>query len=100
VFDNFLVKYGSSIIGYVILSLPVYFPPQGVKLDAGTTAELTMEYVRSRQLLINLAGAIGQVVVLSSKVTQLAGITSRVSELFEMVELKIALYILILYVGS
>lgn len=91
------MKYGSSIIGYVILSLPVYFPPKGVKIDAGTTAELTMEYVRSRQLLINLAGAIGQVVVLSSKVTQLAGITSRVSELFEMVKIWLFFNVLIYF---
>ena len=79
-----MIKYGTSITGYVILSLPVYFPPRGV-LDPGTTAELTMAFVRNRQLLINLSTAIGQLLMLSNKITSLAGITARVSELFEMV---------------
>lgn len=52
-------------------------------MDAG---DLTNEYVRNRQLLINLAKGVAQLVVLSNKVTSLAGYTARVSELLEMVQ--------------
>lgn len=64
VFDEFLVKYGASITGYAILALPV-LEGRVRNLDAG---DLTNEYVRNRQLLINLAKGIAQLVVLSNKV--------------------------------
>mmetsp|Transcript_14929 Transcript_14929/g.20864 ORF Transcript_14929/g.20864 Transcript_14929/m.20864 type:complete len:700 (-) Transcript_14929:69-2168(-) len=83
VFDNFLVKYGTSITGYIIIALPVFFPgPTGGYKDA---AELTNAYVTNRQLLINLGTAVAQLVVLSNKVTTLAGLTARVAEILEMV---------------
>ncbi len=70
--------------GYIILALPVYFPSQGAKSQS--ISELTQDYVRNRQLLINLAAAVAQLVVLSNKITTLAGLTARVSELLEMVD--------------
>mmetsp|Transcript_24901 Transcript_24901/g.27710 ORF Transcript_24901/g.27710 Transcript_24901/m.27710 type:complete len:717 (+) Transcript_24901:36-2186(+) len=82
VFDEFLLKYGTSITGYVILSLPVLEGKVGLK----SAAELTRDYVSNRQLLINLAKGIAQLVVLSNKVTSLAGLTARVAELLEMVK--------------
>jgi len=82
VFDNFLVKYGTSITGYIILALPIYYPG---KDDKSTISDLTNSYVRNRQLLINLAEGVAQLVVLSNKVTSLAGLTARVAELLEMI---------------
>jgi ATP-binding cassette subfamily D (ALD) protein 3 len=82
IFDEFLVKYGASIIGYVILALPIIQGRTGSK----TTADLTGDFVRNRQLLISLAKAIGQLIVLFNKVTMLAGLTARVAELLEMVK--------------
>ena len=101
IFDEFLVKYGASIIGYVILALPILQGRTGSK----TTADLTGDFVRNRQLLISLAKAIGQLIVLFNKglhltpvtistshsltfylVTMLAGLTARVAELLEMVK--------------
>lgn len=64
VFDEFLVKYGASITGYAILALPV-IEGRVRNMNAG---DLTNEYVRNRQLLINLAKGIAQLVVLSNKV--------------------------------
>jgi ABC-type uncharacterized transport system fused permease/ATPase subunit len=78
--DNFLVKYGTSIAGYMILTLPIFR-----NQDPATASERTMAYVRNRQLLINLGTAIGQLILLSNRVASFAGITSRVSELLEMV---------------
>ena len=76
------MKYGTSITGYIILALPIYYP----STDASqTVSDLTNSYVRNRQLLINLAQGIAQLVVLSNKVTSLAGLTARVAELLEMV---------------
>lgn len=81
VFDEYLVKYGSSITGYAILSLPVLEGRVGDK----TTGDLTNDYVRNKQLLINLSKGSAQLIVLSNKITSLAGSTSRVAELLEMI---------------
>jgi len=83
VFDTFLIKYGTSLTGYVILALPIYFPVKGK--HTRSISELTNAYVRNRQLLINLGTAVAQLVVLSNKITVLAGHTARVSDLLEMV---------------
>uniref|UniRef100_A0A6B2KZP0 ABC transporter domain-containing protein n=1 Tax=Arcella intermedia TaxID=1963864 RepID=A0A6B2KZP0_9EUKA len=83
IFDEFLVKYGSSITGYAVLALPVIEGRTGNR----TAGDLTNEYVRNRQLLINLAKGVAQLIVLSNKVTSLAGLTARVSELLEMVNI-------------
>lgn len=85
VFDNFLVKYGSSITGYIILAMPIYYPLKGK--PPGSVSELTGGFVRNRQLLISLSAAIAQLIVLSNKIVTLAGLTARVSELLEMVRL-------------
>jgi len=82
IFDNFLVKYGTSITGYIILALPIYFSNE---TENASVSDLTNSYVRNRQLLINLAEGVAQLVVLSNKVTSLAGLTARVAELLEMV---------------
>ena len=50
-----------------------------------TASDLARDYVRNRQLLINLAQAIGQLILLSNKVVSLSGSTARVAELLEMV---------------
>eukprot|EP01127_Copromyxa_protea_P003335 TRINITY_DN13169_c0_g1_i1.p1 TRINITY_DN13169_c0_g1~~TRINITY_DN13169_c0_g1_i1.p1 ORF type:complete len:445 (-),score=88.52 TRINITY_DN13169_c0_g1_i1:36-1370(-) len=81
IFDEYLVKYGSSITGYAILSLPVL---EG-SVNEKSTGDLTNDYVRNKQLLINLSKGSAQLIVLSNKVTALAGSTSRVAELLEMV---------------
>ncbi|GAM21533.1 hypothetical protein SAMD00019534_047080 [Acytostelium subglobosum LB1] len=84
IFDGFLVKYCASILGYGCMALPIYM---GIKGAAGKdTAELTKDYIRNTQLMMALAQAIGQLVLLGNKITNMAGYTSRVSELLEMVK--------------
>lgn len=90
VFDSWLVKYGATMIGYAVVAVPV-FGSLGAKAygaNAGTTDEsksnITRDYVRNSHILINLARAIGQVILLYKNFTQLAGYTSRVAELREV----------------
>jgi ATP-binding cassette, subfamily D (ALD), member 3 len=59
IFDTYLVKYGASIVGYVILCFPVF---SGAADPNKTAADLARDYVRNRVLLINLAQAIGYVI--------------------------------------
>lgn len=90
VFDSWLVKYGATMIGYAVVAVPV-FGSVGLKAygaNAGATDEsrssITRDYVRNSHILINLARAIGQVILLYKNFTQLAGYTARVAELREV----------------
>lgn len=82
IFDGFLVKYGASMIGYLVLCLPIFFDSK--KTEHKSTSMLTQDYVLNSQLLVNLARAIGSLVLIYKRITALAGYTSRVSELLEM----------------
>eukprot|EP01133_Synstelium_polycarpum_P013610 gene13610-16017_t len=58
----------------------------GIKgTNSKDSSELTKDYIRNTQLMVALAQAIGQLVLLGNKITNMAGYTSRVSELLEMV---------------
>lgn len=88
VFDSWLVKYGATMIGYAVVAIPV-FGSFGKKMydarnsDAAKSA-ITRDYVRNSHILINLARAIGQLILLYKNFTQLAGYTARVAELREV----------------
>jgi len=64
IFDNMLVKYGSVIVGYGVLGMPVFGSNvDQSKLETLDPAKLTKDYVRNSSLLINLSKAIGRLVV-------------------------------------
>lgn len=87
VFDSWLVKYGATMIGYAVVALPV-FSSLGIRMYGATGPEgkskITRDYVRNSSILINLARAIGQLILLYKTTTQLAGYTARVAELREV----------------
>lgn len=90
VFDSWLVKYGATMIGYAVVAVPVFtsFGVRTYGANAGQSDEskssITRDYVRNSHILINLARAIGQVILLYKNFTQLAGYTARVAELREV----------------
>lgn len=75
--DAVLIKYGATCVGYAVCSMGVF-----AAKDQGS-AELTRIYIRSSQLYIPLARAIGKLVMLHRRFTSLAGYTFRVGELVE-----------------
>lgn len=81
-FDSMLVKYGAVMVGYAILGLPVFGPgSEEYLLKVGSDpSAITRDYVRNSSLLINLAKAIGRLVVSYKEIQELAGYTTVVSE--------------------
>jgi len=75
------------MIGYAVVAIPV-FGSMGAKMygadDTDKRSAITRDYVRNSHILINLARAIGQLILLYKNVTQLAGYTARVAELREV----------------
>jgi len=65
IFDSLLVKYGAFMVGYAVVGLPVFGPGSKeylARIGNDPTA-ITRDYVRNSSLLINLAKAIGRLVI-------------------------------------
>lgn len=83
VFDSMLVKYGAFMVGYGVLALPVF----GSKSDqynknvGDDAAALTRDYIRNSSLLINLAKAVGKLLISYQQVQNLAGYTTLIYEM-------------------
>jgi hypothetical protein len=86
VFDSMLVKYGAVMVGYSILGLPVFGPgkEEYLKKIGSDGSAITRDYIRNSSLLINLAKAIGRLVISYKEVQQLAGFTTLVYEMKEV----------------
>ncbi len=65
VFDSMLVKYGAFMVGYAVVGLPVFGPGSAEYLAriGSDSSVITRDYVRNSSLLINLAKAIGRIVI-------------------------------------
>lgn len=65
IYDSMLVKYGAVMIGYTVIGLPVFGPrkEEYLKKVGNDASRITKDYVRNSSLLINLAKAIGRIVV-------------------------------------
>lgn len=65
IFESMLVKYGAVMIAYAVVGLPVFGPKRHIYLEKvkNDPTKITKDYVRNTNLLINLAKAIGRIVV-------------------------------------
>jgi ATP-binding cassette subfamily D (ALD) protein 3 len=83
IFDSMLVKYGAVMIGYTVVGLPVFGPNREAYLESvkHDPTAITKDYVRNSSLLINLAKAIGRIVVSYKDVQNLAGYTTLIDEM-------------------
>jgi ATP-binding cassette subfamily D (ALD) protein 3 len=86
IFDSMLVKYGAVMVGYTVVGLPVFGPNSAAYLKEvnNDPTTITKDYVRNSSLLINLAKAIGRIVVSYKDVQNLAGFTTLIHELDEV----------------
>lgn len=86
IFDSMLVKYGAVMVGYTVIGLPVFGPrkEEYLRKYGNDKAKITKDYVRNSSLLINLAKAIGRIVISYKEVQSLAGYTSLIYEMEEV----------------
>ena len=81
VIDSMLVKYGAVMTGYTILGLPVFGGTRYSKVANLDASTITKDYIRNSSLLINLAKAIGRIVVSYKDLQNLSGYTYLVNTL-------------------
>lgn len=92
--DSILVKYVATIVGYIVVSLPVFFSNSAItrwispsrlisQVDPETTSASNIAglYTRNSRLLLSLAGAIGRIVLAGKEITKMTGYCQRVSRL-------------------
>lgn len=86
IFDSMITKYGAVLVGYTILGLPVFGRNSEEYLStvSDDPSQIFRDYIRNSGMLISLAKAIGRIVVSYKEVQNLAGYTSLVYELEEV----------------
>ena len=88
IYDSMLVKYGAVMVGYAVLGMPVFGPNKlrylkEVKKDS---SKITKDFIRNSSLLINLAKAIGRIVISYKDIQNLAGYTTLIYEMKEVLD--------------
>ncbi|GBF95731.1 hypothetical protein Rsub_08713 [Raphidocelis subcapitata] len=80
--DGYTVKYFASVVALLVYAAPIYFADPALRGDQG---QLTGDYIRSMRLLQNTSRAVGDLILVYKRVSNLAGHTARVAELLEQV---------------
>jgi ATP-binding cassette subfamily D (ALD) protein 3 len=80
VIDSIIAKYFASCVGYIVVSRP-FFDLQNPKYLKAGYSELMEDYYKSGRMLMNMALAVGRLVLAGRELTRLAGYTARVTEL-------------------
>eukprot|EP00127_Corallochytrium_limacisporum_P006818 Clim_evm33s236 gene=Clim_evmTU33s236 len=83
VIDSVVAKYIATVVGFYAVSRPFLATN---KYDDWETSDLAEEYYRSGRMLVNMATAIGRVVLAGRELTRLAGFTARVIEIMDVLE--------------
>lgn len=88
IFDSMITKYGAVLVGYTILGLPVFGrnSDQYLSQVSDDPSQIFRDYIRNSGMLISLAKAIGRIVVSYKEVQNLAGYTTLVYELEEVLQ--------------
>lgn len=65
VLDSILSKYGTTMVGYSVLGIPVFGSnsEEYRKQIGEDKSKITKDYIRNSSLLINLSKAIGRILV-------------------------------------
>ena len=61
--DTILIRYGATIMGYLVLSNLTMNSIQKVQRGSTNFIQMTNEYIRNGSLMINLTKAVGKIVI-------------------------------------
>ncbi len=82
--EDFVIKYFWGALGLVLCSVPVFFKVPGQALK--NMGERTESFVTNRRMLLSSSDAFGRVMFSYKEITELAGYTSRVSALLDVMD--------------
>lgn len=81
--EDFVIKYFWGALGLGLCSLPVFFKIPGQDI-MGTAKDNTESFVTNRRMLLSSSDAFGRIMFSYKEITELAGYTSRVSSLLDV----------------
>ncbi|KAF2865385.1 ABC transporter transmembrane region 2-domain-containing protein [Massariosphaeria phaeospora] len=83
VMEDFVIKYFWGALGLLLCSVPVFFKVPGTGSSMGDRTE---SFVTNRRMLLMSSDAFGRVMFSYKEITELAGYTSRVSTLLDVID--------------
>ncbi|KAF9113859.1 ATP-binding cassette sub- D member 3 [Mortierella sp. AM989] len=89
ILDSVLVKYCATMTAYYLLARPVFDPAYATEhmgLVSADPTKIVEDYSRNSGYLVNLSQAVGRLILAGRDLTRFAGYTSRVSELFDVLD--------------
>ncbi|KIX05204.1 uncharacterized protein Z518_06076 [Rhinocladiella mackenziei CBS 650.93] len=82
--EDFVIKYFWGALGLILCSLPVFFKIPGQTLNA--VGDHTESFVKNRRMLLSSSDAFGRIMFSYKEITELAGYTSRVAGLLDVMD--------------
>ncbi|MCJ1232682.1 hypothetical protein MMC14_000635 [Varicellaria rhodocarpa] len=82
--EDFVIKYFWGALGLILCSVPVFFKVPGQVI--GGMGDRTESFVTNRRMLLSSSDAFGRVIFSYKEITELAGHTSRVSTLLDVMD--------------
>ncbi|KAK5074693.1 ATP-binding cassette long-chain fatty acid transporter pxa2 [Lithohypha guttulata] len=82
--EDFVIKYFWGALGLLLCSVPVFFKIPGQSI--GKLANHTESFITNRRLLLSSSDAFGRVMFSYKEIVELAGYTSRVSSLLDVMD--------------
>ncbi|KAG9692845.1 ABC transporter transmembrane region 2, partial [Aureobasidium melanogenum] len=86
IMEDFVIKYFWGALGLMLCSIPVFFKLPVAKNTATTAKNSTEAFVTNRRLLLSSSDAFGRLMFSYKEISQLAGYTSRVSTLLDVIK--------------
>eukprot|EP01094_Clydonella_sp_ATCC50884_P023195 TRINITY_DN5501_c0_g1_i2.p1 TRINITY_DN5501_c0_g1~~TRINITY_DN5501_c0_g1_i2.p1 ORF type:complete len:579 (-),score=247.48 TRINITY_DN5501_c0_g1_i2:1454-3190(-) len=83
--DNIVAKYFATVVGFYVVSRP-FLDMNHPRHMHSSQAEIMEDYYKSGRMLVNLATAVGRLVLAGRELTRLAGFTARVTELINVLD--------------
>ncbi|KAF1358925.1 hypothetical protein EJ07DRAFT_122369 [Lizonia empirigonia] len=84
VMEDFVIKYFWGALGLLLCSVPVFFQIPGQ--NSQNMGDRTESFVTNRRMLLMSSDAFGRVMFSYKEITELAGYTSRVSTLLDVID--------------
>lgn len=85
IMEEFVVKYFWGALGLLLCSVPVFFKLPGALPGSHGTGDKTEAFITNRRLLLQSSDAFGRLMFSYKEISELAGYTSRVSMLLDVI---------------
>ncbi|KAI3328089.1 ABC transporter transmembrane region 2 [Xylariaceae sp. AK1471] len=86
IMEDFVIKYVWGALGLLLCSVPVFFKLPGQLGDVISMGDRTETFVTNRRMLLSASDAFGRIMFSYREIMELAGYTSRVASLLEVMD--------------